>query len=95
MRNKYNIPYPSDTNDYSNYYYHNILKQKDIVRDKYIKQNIKADNRRDYHRQYYYKNKDTKYNYTKVEKISLTQKISLTEKPLFRVNKGNYILTFD
>ena len=89
MRKKYNIPYPSKTKEYNNYYYHTVKKNKYIIKDEYMKQNINADDIIDYHRQYYYKNKDTKYNYIKVEKISLT------EKPLFRVNKGNFILNFD
>ena len=86
---KYDIPYPSGTKDYFNWYYHNIRKQTNIIKDNYTKQNIKADNTIEYHQIYYIKNMKERHpknpkGYRKLQ-----------SPDIFRVVHGKFIITFD
>ena len=87
---KYDIPYPSGTKDYFNWYYHNIRKQTNIIKDNYTKQNIKADNTIEYHQIYYIKNMEKRH-----PNIHNKNPRKLQSPDIFRVHKGKFIITFD
>ena len=81
----------SNSNDYQNWYYHNVRKNKEDKTRVYTSQNIKAKDIKDYQRQYYIKNKFQRYKYNCVDIRKETHKIPDTLK----VHKGKYVITFD